>query len=778
MSVVFKSFLRPLGSLLILASLPFNFLSSQTLNRDNLFSPSPAKFDSEPQAKTEKLPQSSVYLKPAAETDVHFVGVLIDVQGSSTPGAVTTRTIRVQEILDGPTLSGTVLVKWQALLYCWESYIESGLKIGDVVEVKGNLGFAGNPDVWLCGPGEETGSSYFIRRAVRPEPINDLTAITGTYPGEIILRWTAPSLDGGTTKVDSYTLRYWPWEISEQEWKYATDLESEPIPTLPGTVQTMTVNLKPGSEYFFAIKAVGPTGLSAPISNSPSARAAGYLVSDINSDLTYTPQDILGYHDVTIVATAARTDDWTFRLGDIVEVIKSISQFKDLKEVAFTLVDKGGWAALATYAKAVCVGLAADIALDLRSQVLWGLHPLEDGDFSLLLLDPNAPLLQPGVPYLIKGVLREKKLKPPFEPFYYLEVDDASKIVELLPSPTEPHFNIPNGYTFRYWVNIKLNEVTPLGDNVCTIGMVSERYVFNQSKYIRLRLMEGNESGLIVRVQAESAAPTLGSLVLACGTKRSEHDVYDGWQWISNYLNTTEGNGKVSLLRGKTSSIAGHEYLNTTKLVVTTGSPVDLHVWDDQQNHIGAIYDLQGQPIGYQNQLPDADYIPGTDQNSEAVIVGNPTSSIYYLNVQGKNSGVYTETIRIFDPSGEQTYFYSLPNQPTFNGKYDQIDFAELPAPPRGLTFDVTVTGTVLDWLDNSENDLLGYNIYRSQQRDGAYQKLNALPWSVSTFIDNETSTTQAYYYYVTAVDQSYNESGHLTPLANQSILYLPILIR
>lgn len=35
----------------------------------------------------------------------------------------------------------------------------------------------------------------------------------------------------------------------------------------------------------------------------------------------------------------------------------------------------GGWAAFATYAKAVVVGLATQIAPDFRSQVLWGYIP-------------------------------------------------------------------------------------------------------------------------------------------------------------------------------------------------------------------------------------------------------------------------------------------------------------------------------------------------------------------------------------------------------------------
>lgn len=729
----------------------------------------------------EKANHSSaqIVLAPSAttEADVHFVGVLTAVEGSSMPGAVQTRTIQVQEMLEGPNLSGSVRVKWQAILSCSESNIEAGLEVGNIVEVKGNLGFDGTQDVWLCGPSEEWGSAYFIRLARRPEAITDLTATSGAYPGEIILQWTAPHDDGYVGKAAAYTVKSWSWEISAEEWQFATDVEGEPIPAAAGTVQTMTINLKPRRQYYFAIKAVGSTGLSAPISNSPSAWGAGYLVSDINSDLAYTPESILGY-EVTIVATAARTDDWTLRLGDLEEIIKSTSLFKDLKDVAFTLADKGGWAALGVYVKAAAMGFAAEIALDLRSQVLWGLHPLEDGDFSLLLLDPSAPLLEPGVPYVIKGVMREKALKSAPGPFYYLEVTDASKIEKQSPSPTDPHFTIPSGYTYRYWVNIKLNEVTALGDNVCTIGLVSERYSLSSNDYIRIRLMEGNESALITRVPYGMAAPTLGSLVLACGTKRSAPNVYDGWQPISNFLNTTEASGKVTLLRGKTALIAQHEYLDKTKLVVKTGSPVDLHIWDDQDNHIGAIYDWQGHPIGYENQLADAEHIPGTDENGEAILVNNPTSSIYYLSVQGKGSGVYTETIRVFEPSGEQTYFFSLTDQPTFDGKFDQIDFAEIPSPPTGLTFQATTLATILDWADNPENDLLGYNVYRSSQRDGAYQKLNSFPLSVSSFTDNEVGMGRACYYYVTAVDTSHNESGYWTPLPSRYVLYLPLVIR
>ena len=66
-----------------------------------------------------------------------------------------------------------------------------------------------------------------------------------------------------------------------------------------------------------------------------------------------------------------------------------------------------------------------------------------------------------------------------------------------------------------------------------------------------------------------------------------------------------------------------------------------------------------------------------------------------------------------------------------------------------------------LDWDNNGESDLDGYNVYRSLTSGDDYTKLNGAALSNSSYSDDTVIGGQIYYYVVTAVDTSSNESGY-----------------
>ncbi|RLB67230.1 MAG: hypothetical protein DRH04_08265 [Deltaproteobacteria bacterium] len=74
----------------------------------------------------------------------------------------------------------------------------------------------------------------------------------------------------------------------------------------------------------------------------------------------------------------------------------------------------------------------------------------------------------------------------------------------------------------------------------------------------------------------------------------------------------------------------------------------------------------------------------------------------------------------------------------------------------------VQVTAT---WSANTESDLAGYNIYRSTTSGSGYVKLNSsiiAKTSAPQYIDTIPDATEVtYYYVVTAVDTSGNESSY-----------------
>ncbi|MCJ7778690.1 MAG: hypothetical protein MUP16_10290, partial [Sedimentisphaerales bacterium] len=84
----------------------------------------------------------------------------------------------------------------------------------------------------------------------------------------------------------------------------------------------------------------------------------------------------------------------------------------------------------------------------------------------------------------------------------------------------------------------------------------------------------------------------------------------------------------------------------------------------------------------------------------------------------------------------------------------------ELPSAPTGLSATGGDNTVGLDWNDSNESDIAGYNIYRSTTSGSGYSKLNDSLLSDSNYTDNSVTNGTAYYYVVTAVDTSSNESG------------------
>ena len=85
------------------------------------------------------------------------------------------------------------------------------------------------------------------------------------------------------------------------------------------------------------------------------------------------------------------------------------------------------------------------------------------------------------------------------------------------------------------------------------------------------------------------------------------------------------------------------------------------------------------------------------------------------------------------------------------------------PAAPTGLVSTGTTAGIALDWANNGESDLAGYNVYRAVTSGGTYTKLNSSLLLASDFNDTTAAAGLTSYYRVTAVDTSGNESTAAT---------------
>jgi hypothetical protein len=75
-----------------------------------------------------------------------------------------------------------------------------------------------------------------------------------------------------------------------------------------------------------------------------------------------------------------------------------------------------------------------------------------------------------------------------------------------------------------------------------------------------------------------------------------------------------------------------------------------------------------------------------------------------------------------------------------------------------------------LSWAASTSPGVIGYNVYRSATSGGSYTKLNGSPGALTTYTDSAVQAGQTYYYVVTAVDASSNESAH----SNQAQAVVP----
>jgi len=74
-----------------------------------------------------------------------------------------------------------------------------------------------------------------------------------------------------------------------------------------------------------------------------------------------------------------------------------------------------------------------------------------------------------------------------------------------------------------------------------------------------------------------------------------------------------------------------------------------------------------------------------------------------------------------------------------------------------------------LEWTANTEPDLAGYNVYRSQTDGGPYTKLGSVIAPTVTYTDRTGAYDVLYYYVVTAFDGESppNESGYSNQVSN-----------
>ena len=170
----------------------------------------------------------------------------------------------------------------------------------------------------------------------------------------------------------------------------------------------------------------------------------------------------------------------------------------------------------------------------------------------------------------------------------------------------------------------------------------------------------------------------------------------------------------------------------------------------------------------------------GTDwtKNSSWVQVGSDMSITPGVDTTMTRSITSNFSTYIDDANGKLTWaVYETTSAVVMNINYIEtsvtgIGDMEPPAAPTGLVAAAGNETVSLDWNNNSEPDLAGYNVYRSTTQGSGYSKLNISLLADSNYVDNDVDNFTSYYYVVTAVDTSSNSSAYSTEASATPDIY------
>jgi len=142
----------------------------------------------------------------------------------------------------------------------------------------------------------------------------------------------------------------------------------------------------------------------------------------------------------------------------------------------------------------------------------------------------------------------------------------------------------------------------------------------------------------------------------------------------------------------------------------------------------------------------------------------------YFEISYGIESGIYTETVTttgteilLFGLTEGQEYFIGIRSVDTDNnfGFFTEVQGTsmEIPLTPNEFHATPSWDGVEINWAPNTEMDIAGYWIYRSDTPEGTYNALNPELVFDTDYLDENVLNGTFYYYKVSAEDFDGNES-------------------
>ncbi len=401
------------------------------------------------------------------------------------------------------------------------------------------------------------------------------------------------------------------------------------------------------------------------------------LISEINEMIETDPSSIEG-EEVVVRAMPMQTHDWTFGVGEalnskIGEMGKgAYHAYKITKYLIFA-------AKTIAFIPMILKWMILEVVESMQMQILLGTDINEGRNPVIFIWYPGgtSKFLDLGRPYYITGTVKHYLENE--DRFYYIDIENATPDD---PSPTNPNFPMPADHTF-YTVR-ELSEMTFLStEDVFTVGWVIERWKYNGDSYVAFdRTFRTGDSpsdtkAVIVRLIDNDEAPICGSILTVAGSTHVGTVDNDGWNDHQLYIKASD----ITPIQDPSvnSPITEHEYCAGKGATFHSGSPIDIHLYDDLGNHTGAVYDNSGTVIEIEENVPGSTYIFTEGDSGEIVILSGAESFNYDVQYRGTAEGTYDFGYTTYDNHGSVVESEGEEDVPTSK---DQVDEFSIDVPP------------------------------------------------------------------------------------------------
>lgn len=308
----------------------------------------------------------------------------------------------------------------------------------------------------------------------------------------------------------------------------------------------------------------------------------------------------------------------------------------------------------------------------------------------------------------------------------------------------------------------------------------------------------GVHNGLLTVTSDDAARPSQSVQLAGYWQKDSENSAEPSLQTIVNLLagyKTNIASGHPTLLPqgASTATYYGEEIVSTYWNAANPADPVSiqhLNTWHSQGASTQVSYfdkgnatsptllwtglSLAAQQILPSAYGPNSTVIPASANFTPGGAFGFKVDGEFSddtLNTSGGGAGHHFRFYPLRDRAGAivaNSYLMAQDyGSATANWDFQDGVFIVTNVRPQGkaaMPSNLTATttpglGVTLQWSNNIESDLVGYNVYRATTAGGSYSKLNSSVLATPSFVDSGSTSGAMNYYRVTAVNSYIVES-------------------